>query len=208
MACAAIGQPRLLLLWPTLIGAAFHNDKGVNSGAVYVFDITNPDLDADGVLDSVDNCRSVPNADQLDSNGDGFGDACVDPSVVISPKTTVDPSVLIGFGSTVDQGVEIDENVVIGNMVEISRDTTIGPGTTIGDHVEIDQGTVVLDGVSIGDFTTIGRHSVLCTNADIGSSATLEREVVVEIDGVVSDGQLVSAVATVTGPGGSCLPLP
>lgn len=34
------------------------------------------DSDADGVLNSVDNCTSVANADQTDSNGDGYGNAC------------------------------------------------------------------------------------------------------------------------------------
>ena len=34
------------------------------------------DLDADGVVDSLDNCRLLPNADQADQDGDGAGDAC------------------------------------------------------------------------------------------------------------------------------------
>jgi len=34
------------------------------------------DRDGDGVPDSRDNCVAVPNADQRDSDGDGFGDAC------------------------------------------------------------------------------------------------------------------------------------
>jgi|GEM_PF-5653293 len=42
------------------------------------------DFDGDDVPDTVDNCQSVNNADQRDSNGDGLGDACatmVDMSV-------------------------------------------------------------------------------------------------------------------------------
>jgi hypothetical protein len=38
------------------------------------------DADRDGVLDAVDNCKGVPNPDQLDTDHDGFGDAC-DPDI-------------------------------------------------------------------------------------------------------------------------------
>ena len=34
------------------------------------------DSDGDGVLDSSDNCQLVPNVDQRDTNGDGFGNIC------------------------------------------------------------------------------------------------------------------------------------
>lgn len=36
------------------------------------------DNDKDGILNSVDNCPSVANADQADSNGNGIGDVCED----------------------------------------------------------------------------------------------------------------------------------
>ena len=35
-----------------------------------------PDADGDGVPDADDNCPTTPNADQLDSDGDGTGDVC------------------------------------------------------------------------------------------------------------------------------------
>ena len=35
-----------------------------------------PDNDGDGVVNNEDNCPGTPNADQLDSDGDGSGDAC------------------------------------------------------------------------------------------------------------------------------------
>ena len=39
-----------------------------------------PDADADGVLDTLDNCLGISNPDQHDSNGDGYGNLC-DPDV-------------------------------------------------------------------------------------------------------------------------------
>ena len=42
----------------------------------YESDVLVPDADDDGVPDDVDNCRSVANADQANSDGDSLGDAC------------------------------------------------------------------------------------------------------------------------------------
>lgn len=54
---------------------------GINFGSNAVGSIPiNPlsfiDSDNDGITDDVDNCLSTPNPDQLDTDGDGAGDAC------------------------------------------------------------------------------------------------------------------------------------
>lgn len=38
------------------------------------------DYDGDGIVDASDNCPATPNANQIDKNGNGVGDACENPS--------------------------------------------------------------------------------------------------------------------------------
>ena len=48
--------------------------SNIASVSIDVFAVT--DSDGDGVGDDVDNCTLVPNSDQRDTNGDGFGNIC------------------------------------------------------------------------------------------------------------------------------------
>ncbi|HEY3839607.1 MAG TPA: nidogen-like domain-containing protein, partial [Bryobacteraceae bacterium] len=59
-----------------------YNSLNSSQAGQYVFQVRNGipstvvDTDGDGIPDDLDNCPSVPNADQADSNFDGIGDAC------------------------------------------------------------------------------------------------------------------------------------
>lgn len=57
----------------SVIGAAWDDQVARMAGAVYLF---GTDSDADGWITDFDNCPAVPNPDQVDTNGNGVGDAC------------------------------------------------------------------------------------------------------------------------------------
>jgi hypothetical protein len=46
---------------------------------------TIPDTDGDGVLDNIDNCQTIANADQSDADGDGKGNVCDNCPTVANP---------------------------------------------------------------------------------------------------------------------------
>ena len=51
---------------------------GQQDGVLVEFDLTESgvDTDGDGVLDADDNCTLASNVEQIDSDADGFGNAC------------------------------------------------------------------------------------------------------------------------------------
>ena len=57
----------------------YYSDNAPTRWTVDSFEISAPvneDSDGDGILNSEDNCPSIANADQLDTDGDGIGDVC------------------------------------------------------------------------------------------------------------------------------------
>lgn len=68
-----------------------------------------PDADEDGIADDIDNCTTVPNPDQADSDGNGVGDACEQvtnqaPTANAGPDQTV----LLGSQVILNGGTSFD----------------------------------------------------------------------------------------------------
>lgn len=64
---------RLSLCW-TVLAVDINNNKSDPSNVEVFFPTT--DTDNDGVMDFVDNCTLLSNVDQVDSDADGYGNAC------------------------------------------------------------------------------------------------------------------------------------
>ena len=58
------------------LGTPFTVELGGTVFQATVTSAVSQDTDGDGVLDDSDNCLLVANADQLDTDGDGFGNMC------------------------------------------------------------------------------------------------------------------------------------
>ncbi|MEE8170683.1 MAG: thrombospondin type 3 repeat-containing protein, partial [Phycisphaerae bacterium] len=84
------------------------------------------DQDGDGVIDLLDNCPAVANADQADANGDGVGDACDTPTANPLPAMAQDDN----FTCTGNIAIAIAANGVLGDN---------GNGADTGDAIMVTQ---------------------------------------------------------------------
>ena len=135
--------------------------------------IGSADADTDGVPDQLDNCPTVFNPDQTDANGDGFGDACVSPTVNIPPGADFGSNPIIGSGTIINTGVSVGDDAEIGSNVTLNKSVTAGDDVTIGDGTKIDQGTTVGDDVTIGSNVIIGKNAVIGSGVIIGNTQPL-----------------------------------
>jgi len=165
-----------------------------------------------------DNCPLIPNADQLDTNADGYGDACVDPTVTIPAGSNIDPTVQIGAYTSIGKGVSVGADSEIGSSTTLSQNVTVGSDVTVGDSTTLSKGSSVGDGsevgsnviigqsvyigqnVTISDATTIGQGAVICSGANIGSSVIIGKYILIQTNVVVPSGSSLKAQKTAQSP--------
>ena len=185
---------------PTNDGLDTDGDGLCDAGDPTPFDI---DTDGDTVADEDDNCPTVPNTDQTDSNGDGFGDACVAPDVTVLPTVQLGIGVEIGSGSTVRPGTSIGDFSIIGEEVNVRRDAEIGIqvvilfGARIGPDSFIANGATIREGarlgrdVFVGESADVGAGSQIRNGASIGAGSQIGENVIIAAGVVIPPGTII-----------------
>ncbi len=110
-------------------------------------------LDGDGVADEIDNCLAISNADQTDSDGDGFGDACDVDAVAYWPLDEASGSVAMdadgGNDLTLSGGPTWMSTEGIGGALSFDGSNDFGARN----DASLDAATPCQSGGTTGDFT-------------------------------------------------------
>jgi len=165
----------------TIVGAGYNPD-GNYEGWLAILPL--PDIDGDGYVDWLDNCPTVAN-DQTDTNGDGFGDACVDSSVDIPEGADWDATSTLGSDSLVSKDVQVAGGGHFGDNQTFNKLTVVEENVTSGDNVTYNQGSTIGAGCVIGNNVTIGRNATLEPGCKIGDNVVLEADVTVRANAFV-----------------------
>ena len=160
-----------------IVGAGSNEDDGKRLGSAYVFSLT--DAEFDGIIDERDNCPTEYNPDQVDSNGDGFGDACVDPSVMISSNVDVDRTVTVGADAKIKRNVTVGANTSVGSNVYLKKGVNVGEDVRIGDGAKLNKDIEVGDAASIGPGVTMGRNVFVGPGTVIGANSVIGQDTVI-----------------------------
>lgn len=108
------------------------------------------DTDSDTVNDGVDNCPLAPNADQLDSNADGVGDACLEGSTDSSFNTGAG-FYGVGYAAT----LQTDGRIVVGGTFSTYNGVSRKGIARLNTDGSLDETFNPLDGVNIVDVRAV-----------------------------------------------------
>jgi MYXO-CTERM domain-containing protein len=149
-------------------GVSTCEDGGVDVDADGFCGDDDDDLDGDAVANEEDNCPDLPNADQIDSDGDGLGDAC-DADVDSGDDDPTEPEDdMTEDGSDLDAGASETEDDPSTDAAADPSSLDAGPAPgSDGDSTELDASAPALDASAAddespqdgGDSTAIVRDS-------------------------------------------------
>ncbi|HXZ85909.1 MAG TPA: thrombospondin type 3 repeat-containing protein [Myxococcota bacterium] len=156
------------------------------------------DSDGDGVIDSVDNCPSIANANQADADGDGVGDVCDNCKNASNPRVTPDAATFLAANpwATLTGGQRDDDHDGYGNKCDAKF-----PGVS---------GTVV-NSTDLGQFRTAlgkSRAADTCGTAGTHPCAIYDLDEVGPIINALDLGAFRSLNGKVIGPTCPTCPLP
>ncbi len=149
----------------------FHSDPNTNAeGAIiddFIIDGTSPDDDNDGIPNTADNCPSVANADQLDTDNDGMGDVCDTDDDNDGVLDATDNCSLTANADQAD-----DNNDGIGNVCDTDNDTILNDDDNCPDNPNTDQADFDNDGIGDACDDDIDNDGVLNVNDNCNDTPT------------------------------------
>jgi acetyltransferase-like isoleucine patch superfamily enzyme len=155
------------------------------------------DADGDGIEDLLDNCPSIANSDQADSNQDSFGDACVPTDTVIGNNVSIGSNPTIGLGTTIRRGTTIGDNVTLGTSVVIAKDSTLGDNVSVGDQTKVKKGAKIGSNVSLGTNVTVGKNVQVAIDVQIGDGTLIRKNVVIGTGTSIGENVLIRQGAAI-----------
>ncbi len=151
----------------------FHSDQAENEEGVIIDDFYidgAPDNDCDNIENTIDNCANTPNPDQLDTDGDGMGDACDDDDDNDGILDVNDNCPLTANADQAD-----DNSDGIGNVCDTDNDTILNADDNCPDTANTDQADFDNDGLGDvcdpdADNDGVPNENDTCKNTPIGNT--------------------------------------